>query len=125
MASVKVRVEMSPDFNRILYSKPSVKGAVTKEANAIAGRANAMGTPSGVWHETQPKVRPHTPGRTGGVWHGNRKSTKTEGGTEARYEALPAKPYGDEGFPVSIVVTANHAAQKDNMKNNTLLKALG
>lgn len=117
---VRVDVRMSPDFEQVIMEEPAVASEVTKTANQIAGRANAMGKPSGIWHETG---APHTPGRTGGVWHGNRKSTETVGGTPANYEAKAAQMRN--GKPIAIVVTANNAAQRDNMENNTLLRAKG
>ena len=122
MARVKVRVVMASDFNEQCYQKPQVKTAVNKKGREVTDNANAMGKPSGIWHEVG---KPHNPAKTGGVWKGNRKSSATVGGTQAKYEFKTAKPTGDEGRPIAIVVTANHAAQKDNMKNNTLLKALG
>lgn len=122
MAKVKVRVQMAKDFNQQCYAKPQVATAVNAKASNIASNANGMGKPSGVWHETG---KPHTPGKSGGVWRGSKKETGTVGNTDAKFEAKKAKRMGDEGRPIAIVVTANHAAQKDNMKNNTLLKALG
>lgn len=122
MARVKVRVVMASDFDEQCYAKPQVAEAVNTKANDTADNANGMGKPSGVWHETG---KPHNPAKSGGVWKGNRKSTDTVGNTPAKYEAKKARRTGAEGRPIAIVVTANHAAQKDNMKNNTLLKALG
>lgn len=100
---------------------PQVKNAVTQEANAIANRASGMATEkSGVWHDTG---KPHNPERTGGTWRDHGKSYPTIGGTEPVYRAKPAKIIG--GKPFAIAYTGNYAAQKDNLKNNTLLKAKG
>lgn len=122
MASqIRVSVEWSPQFEQIVMGLPQVKGAVTKEANAIAERANGMAsTVSGIWHETG---RPHDPNKTGGKWHDHGKSYPTIGGNEAAYRSKPAKMFG--GKPVAIVYSANYAAQKDNYEHNTLLKAKG
>ena len=123
MANVRVDVRMSPNFEQVIMAEPSVASEVTKTANEIAGRANSMATElSGVWHEVG---EPHTPGREGGTWRGSNKVTETVGGTRPNYKAKPARRTGANGTPIAIVVTANHAAQKDNMKNNTLLKAKG
>ena len=120
-SSIKVNVVMSPTFEQDVMKLPQVKGAVTKEANAIADRANGMATEkSGIWHDTG---KPHNPDRTGGTWHDHGDSYPTIGGTEPAYKAKPAKMIGDK--PFAIAYTGNYAAQKDNLNNNTLLKAKG
>lgn len=120
-SQIRVSVRMSPDFDNVIKTLPQVKGALSKEAGAIAARANGMATEkSGVWHETG---KPHTPGREGGTWHDHGEAYPTVGGAEPSYGSKPAM-MGAEG-PIAIVFTANHAAQKDNTKNNTLLKAKG
>lgn len=121
--SIKVSVKMSPNFEKEVMAMPRVAGECTRVANQIAERANTMASEvSGIWHETG---KPHNPNRTGGTWHGNRNVTETVGGTRANYGAKPAKRMGTDGKPVAIVFTANHAAMKDQFKNNTLLKAKG
>lgn len=120
--SVKVTIDESR-LEESAYQAPQVKSATTRYANQIAGNANNLAVDkSGVWHESG---KPHTPGREGGTWYGSKKDRGTIGGVSPMYKAKPAKPSGDHGEPVAIVVTANYAAQKDNMKNNTLLKAMG
>lgn len=122
MASISVRVNMDAKaLEECAYNDDKVKGEVTKGANSIAAKASSMATEkSGIWHETG---RPHTPGREGGTWHGS-KDNGTIGGVTPSYVAKPAKP-STNGVPVAIVVTANYAAQKDNMKHNTLVRAIG
>ena len=124
MASVSVKVNISEDkLKEVAFSTSEVRSALTKGANQIAGRANGLATEkSGIWHEIGV---PHTPGKEGGVWNGTSKEIQyTIGGQQAEYQAKPAKPTRD-GTPVAIVVTANYAAQKDNMKHNTLVRAIG
>lgn len=118
--SISVKVVMAPDFEQQCYDKPQVASAVTSKANEIAAKANGMAIErSGIWREVG---KPHDADAQGGKWHGP-NNVPTTGGTEPEYKAKPAKRMGDEGRPIGIVFTANHAAQKDNLKNNTLLKA--
>jgi hypothetical protein len=124
MASVSVKVKISEEkLKEVAFNTSEVRSAITKGANQIAGRANGSATEkSGIWHEIGV---PHTPGKEGGVWKGTSKEIQyTIGGQQAEYQAKPAKPTRD-GTPVAIVVTANYAAQKDNMKHNTLVRAIG
>ena len=123
MASgVRVNIDANR-FRQFVNNSPEVKSEVNKAAGKISAKANGMSTEkSGIWHEIG---KPYTPGKEGGEWHGTHKEIKyMVGGTDAVYGSKPAKPTGD-GTPVAIVFTANNAAQKDNMKNNTLLKAMG
>ena len=118
-----MRVEMSPDFDDICCNTPQAIDAVDKKARAIAARANAMGEPSKEWHD----VGKHDKSKgDNGVWHdySHVKAHPIIGGTPVNYLAKPPKK-SRQGRMVSIVVTENYAAKKDNMKNNTLLKALG
>ena len=118
--SISVKVVMAPDFERQCYAKQSVSRAVNDKAREIAAKANGMATErSGIWHEVG---KPHDADARGGKWHGP-NDVPTTGGNEPEYQAKPARRMGDEGRPIGIVFTANHAAQKDNLKNNTLLKA--
>ena len=55
-----------------------------------------------------------------GIWHDHATGEK-RGNTQAKY-AGDVKRMGSSY--VGIVYTANYAAQKDNLKNNTLLKVL-
>ena len=99
MASVTVKWE--PDLDGKLKVFPQVKGALTKEAGAIAGRANAMSSAF----------------RTG-LYHRDHKSPAV-GNTQPKYESDQARG------AVALVYTGNYAAMKDNALNNTLLKARG
>lgn len=123
MANFSVRVNIDETaLEQCAYNAPQVKGAINKSANQIAANANGLATEeSGIWHEVG---KPHTPGREGGKWHGSRHETETIGGVQPSYKAKPARP-GSNGAPIALVVTGNYAAQKDNMVNNTLLKAMG
>lgn len=123
-SGIKVRVNISEQaLKKCAFDAPGVRSAVTKGANEIAARANGLATEkSGIWHEIGV---PHTPGKTGGKWEGTNKTISfTIGGEQASYRAFAAKPTRD-GTPVSIVVTKNHAAELDNMKHNTLVRAIG
>ena len=103
MASVTVKTDFGPGWKRAIYKTQEVADAVTEEAERIAARANSMsaGFRTGIFHD-------HATG-------------ETRGNTQPRYEAKPAQMR--EGKPIGIVVTANYAAQKDTLENNTLLKA--
>lgn len=115
-----VRVVMNGNFNEVLFAAPQVKQAVDEKAKSIAGKANAAANEkSGIWHEVG---KPHTPGREGGKWHG--ADGEVIGGKDADYKAKPARRMGADGAPIAIVVTGNYAAQKDNMKHNTLLRSI-
>lgn len=122
MGSVTVKVDISQQsLKHAVNFAPGTRTALARESNAIAARANGMATEkSGIWHETG---KPHTPGKTGGEWHDHGGSYKTIGGEEAKYSTKPVIA-GKDGY-VGIVFAANYAAQKDNLKNNTLLKAKG
>ena len=92
--------------------------AVRALCESIAGKANSMaaGYRSGVWHEYGAK---HPPGN--GKWVDRGGNFPTKGNTQARYAQNVQKR---SGRVVGIVYTANHAAQKENMQHNTLLKSL-
>lgn len=120
MASVTVKFVPSPTAEQDILSMPQVKNAVSAEAGAIASRASGMATEkSGIWHEVG---KPHNPDKSGGTWNG-RPGTQTIGGKEPVYSSKPARMIG--GKPFAIAYTGNYAAQKDNLRNNTLLKAKG
>lgn len=104
MADVTVNIVMNPGWEKQIFMLPQVKGAVTKEANAVASRANALGA-----------------GYRTGYYHPNHKSPAV-GGTQPKYKAFQAQVFNKT--PVAIVVTKNYAAMKDNMLHNTLLKSL-
>ena len=97
-------VKWDPDRDRKLAHMPAVKGELTKEANGIAMRANAMGsafrTEKTVDYETGEHV----------------------GGTAPRYEADKAQEFGDSS--VAIAYTGNYSAMKHNHLHNALLKSI-
>lgn len=95
-------------------NEAALKAAATQEekllpllesaAGIIADRANILGAPN----PTQETVRWATGEHVGG--------TTPEYGSSAQM--------GAKG-PVGLVTTKNYAAMKDNLENNTLLKAKG
>lgn len=122
MASVTMKVDISEQaLENVMNSSPEVRSAINSLSGKIASRANGMATEkSGIWHETG---KPHTPGKGGGKFHDHGNVTETIGGKEPVYQSKPAMR-SSSGL-VGIVFTGNYAAQKDNLKNNTLLKAKG
>ena len=106
MASIKVHVVLDPDAPEILGHLPQVKAAVTKEAQAIAARANSMGAS----FRTEEWENPET--------------HEQLGGKAPKYAALKARDSAYVGC-VALVVEKNYAAIKDNHLHNTLLKAKG
>lgn len=124
MADVNVTVKIDDAaFMRAMYAPSSVAQAVNTKAQNIVSNANGMAVErSGIWHEVG---KPHNPNKTGGTWIGNKNITDTIGGTPSEYGMKNAKRIGADGVPVAIVFTANYAAQKDNLKHNTLLGAIG
>lgn len=106
MARVKVNFELDPDAPELIGHLPQVKAAVTKEAQAIAAKANSMGA----GFRTEEYERPDTKERVGGV--------------APKYAALKARDSAYVGC-VALVVEKNYAAIKDNHLHNTLLKAKG
>ena len=105
-STVHVNVQMSPDFEQVIKTMPQVKAALTKEASAISEQANALGSSF--------KTAKYHPDHTSpGV-----------GGTTPKYGYEKAKDANRYGL-VATVHPKNYAAMKDNMVNNTLLKAMG
>ena len=121
MASVTMKVDISEQaLENVMNSSPEVRSAINSLSGKIASRANGMATEkSGVWHEVG---EPHNPSRTGGKWNG-RTGQSVIGGKKPVYQSKPAMR-SSSGL-VGIVFTGNYASQKDNLKNNTLLKAKG
>lgn len=105
MADVIVKVVMEPGYEKKLKKMPVVKGALTKKATEICAEANNMaaGFRSGKFYD--------------------REAKKLKGDTPARYAMKKAKEHEDGS--TALVYTANYAAQLENMKHNTLLKAKG
>ena len=83
---------------------PETLQAVTSATERLAANAQAMGGGFRTAKWRDPKT---------GEWKGD---------TPAEYRG-DVRSYSDAH--VGIVYTANYAAQKDNMLNNTLLKAVG
>lgn len=117
-----VRVEMFPDAEERMLS--AAKGAVSSLAADICAKANGLASEgSGTWHIYKGS-RVSAPGN--GPWR-DLTWFKPDGGMQTRgptaplYRYKPAEMRG--GKPIGIVYTGNYAAKKDNMKNNTLLKA--
>lgn len=122
MASVTVKVDVSmKSIEEAINSAEGTLSAINSESSKIAAKANSLATEkSGKWYETG---KPHTPGRSGGKFHDHGNVKSIIGDKSAKYASKPAKR-GPSGV-VGIVFTANYAAQKDNTKHNTLLKAKG
>lgn len=104
MASVKV--EMSPDFDKIIRSIPGVQDAVTDKAAGISRTANALSA-----------------GFRTGLYHRDHKSPAV-GNTQPEYGYEKAVKSSRHGF-IAFVHPANYSAMKDNHLHNTLLKAKG
>lgn len=97
-------VTWRPDIDKTLCQMPAVKSELTREANSIAMRANAMG--AGFRTE-----------RTK-----NYETGEHVGGKSPVYKADKARNY--KGAATAMVHTANYAAMKDTHLHNTLSKAL-
>lgn len=104
MADVTVKVKMNPDWERTVKTMPSVMSALDKKAASICGKANSMASGFKTQKWTDPKTK------------------ERKGDTRASYRAKEAKEFGRTS--VALVYTANYAAQKENMKHNTLLKSI-
>ena len=124
MANVNVRVKMDDEaFTRAMYADENVVSSVAAKAEKIATKANGSAIEkSGVWHDVG---KSHTPGKSGGKWHGNKHVIATEGGTAATYGMKSVQRFGRYSIPVAVVYTSNYAAAKDNLKHNTLTRAIG
>ena len=105
MAKVKVRVEMARDWEKRIYDMPTLKNALTQEAQSIAGRANAMSAGFRTMRYTSPKTK------------------QKVGDKQPIYKSLPTRMFN--GYPVAIVTEGNYAAMKDNHEHNTLVKSIG
>ena len=103
MADARVEWDMAA-LKRAAGTDPQVRDELERTTDAIKARANSMGGAfrTGLYHRDHqsPAV-----GNTPAVYDGN--VTMVNGGN------------------IGIVYTANYAAQKDNLQNNTLLKAKG
>ena len=124
MANVNVRVKMDDEaFTRAMYADENVVSSVAAKAEKIATRANGSAIEkSGVWHDVG---QSHTPRKSGGKLHENNREIATDGGKTATYGIKSVERFGRYGIPVSVVYTSNYAAAKDNLKHNTLTRAIG
>lgn len=104
MASVNVRIEMAPGWEQKIKQLPPVKGAITKEAERICVAANSLSANfrTGKWHD--------------------HKTGAMRGNTKPHYGMKRTMEKGRTS--VALVYTKNYAAMKDNLKNNTLAKAM-
>lgn len=103
MAEVRVEWDFAA-LKRAAGTDPEVIAALTSRTNQIVTRANGMGA-----------------GFRTGRYHRDHRSPAV-GGTAAVYEGNVQRVRDGQ---IGIVYTANYAAQKDNLENNTLLKAKG
>ena len=103
MADARVEWDMDA-LQRAAGTDEGVEAALVEATNAITRTANALSS-----------------GFRTGTYHRDHKSPAV-GGTQAAYEGNVER-HGKGN--VGIVYTANYAAQKDNLQNNTLLKARG
>ena len=104
-SNVKVDVHIDQEkLERVALRSKGTGSVVGKATYMITKKANSMadGFRTGIWHD--------------------HKTGEKEGNTPARYDD-GVKLFKDSYL--GIVYTANYAAQKDNLKNNTLLKAKG
>lgn len=86
---------------RAINSSPGIKPALKKRGDAIASRANALGS-----------------GYVTPKWH-DHETGETKGGKHPEYEATLANRYA-----ICFVHPVNYAAMKDNYLHNTMLKAI-
>ena len=113
VGGTKVEVTLDIDMNsvrRVVYGMPETVRLIEDATTDIYDRASSMsaGFKSGIRHD--PKTR------------------ERQGGTPAEYSMKNAEQRrkgGPYAVPVGIVGTGNYASEKDNLQNNTLLKALG
>lgn len=108
------------DLHDFINSQPGTAETLQEYCSAIQARAqaNAAGYRSGIWHEYGSK-KAANPGN--GKWVDRGRTYPTKGNTPARYASNVQKR---GGVQVGLVYTANHAAQKENMQHNTLLKSI-
>lgn len=107
MASCSIHISEDKLRQACTQDAEGLEQEVGKASKAIAQRANSLSS----GFRTKEVTRWETGERVGG--------TKPEYGSDTRARAKRAKG------PVGIVYTNNYAARKDNMENNTLLKARG
>lgn len=88
---------------RVACKSEGTYGLVRDKVDEMAAKANALSA-----------------GFRTGYYHRDHQSPAV-GGTQPVYQSNTRR---NPTVPVGIVYTANYAAQKDNMQNNTLLKTL-
>ncbi len=103
IANVEVVIDQKA-LEDAAYAQEGTQAIIKERTDEIISGANAMsaGYQTGVFHD-------HATGETRGPTH-----AEYDGNVQLR-----------RGSYIGIVYTANYAAQKDNLENNTLLKAKG
>lgn len=123
MASgVRVRVELDNEaLLSVAARSDETRVALVVATNRIKSAANAMGSGTrtgGHGYDTKGTGRP----RKGQGWLQHENSPEPLEGTQAVYDGNVSMQRN--GY-MGIVYTDNYAAQVDNHRNNTLLKAKG
>ena len=122
MASAKCHVVFDMDALRdAAMRSDETRAALTARTDRIISTANAMGAAThsgGHGYDTKGTGRP----RKGQGWLQHDRSPAPVTGPQAAYAGNVRMQR--DGY-MGIVYTANHAAQVDNQRNNTLLKAMG
>lgn len=106
----RVTLKVTSLNEKAIFRLPSCKAALTKEANSIAAKANAMSANF----------------RTGLFYPNNDYSAEpleNVGNKQPKYKGIPAKVTNKGSM--ALVVEGNYAAIKDNHLHNTLKKAGG
>ena len=101
----------------------SIKWDMSALGRAMAKDAGTRAEVEKATRSRESKANALCAGFKSGVWHDHANGDKKYGPTQARYGS-DVKSFGGVKMPVGIVYTANYAACKDNLKNNTLAKVL-
>lgn len=122
MASARCRVEFDmAALQRAATRSDETHAALVAATDRITAAANAMGASThsgGHGYDAKGTGRP----RRGQGWLQHDRSPAPVTGPQASYDGNVRMQR--DGY-MGIVYTANHAAQIDNHRNNTLLKAKG
>ena len=119
-ATCRVVFDMAA-LQRAAARSDETRSALIAATDRITSRANAMGAGTrsgGHGYDTKGTGRP----RKGQGWLQHENSPAPVNGPQAAYDGNVRMQR--DGY-MGIVFTANHAAQVDNHRNNTLLKAKG
>ena len=121
-SAAKCRVEFDMAALRDAAARSDeTRAALVAATDRIIAAANAMGASThsgGHGYDTKGTGRP----RKGQGWLQHENSPAPVNGPQAAYDGNVRMQR--DGY-IGIVYTANHAAQVDNHRNNTLLKAKG